>query len=253
MVVLTAFLFVIFGQTRTGSTNGYSAVFNDASRLEAGDTVRVAGIRVGTVEDVSLQADRKVLVDFDADRNIVLTTGTKAAIRYLNLVGDRYLELVDTPGLDEDPAGGLADSGRPHRAGARPRPAARRAETRYPGPRIRRTSTRSPRRWSRSCRARAARWNRCSRRRRRSRTALADNNQVIEQLIDNLQHVLDTLSRGRRRVLRCRSTSSRSWSPACRRTAIRSAPPSRRWTTGPRRWPTCSPRRGRRWPARSTS
>jgi phospholipid/cholesterol/gamma-HCH transport system substrate-binding protein len=37
-------------------------------------------------------------VNFDADRNIVLTTGTKAEIRYLNLVGDRYLELVDTPG-----------------------------------------------------------------------------------------------------------------------------------------------------------
>jgi phospholipid/cholesterol/gamma-HCH transport system substrate-binding protein len=98
MAMLTAFLFFIFGQVRTGSTNGYSAVFADASRLEPGDTVRVAGIRVGTVKDVSLQADRKVLVEFDADRNIVLTTGTKAAIRYLNLVGDRYLELVDTPG-----------------------------------------------------------------------------------------------------------------------------------------------------------
>jgi phospholipid/cholesterol/gamma-HCH transport system substrate-binding protein len=98
MAVLTAFLFFIFGQVRTGATNGYSAVFADASRLESGDTVRVAGIRVGTVRDVSLLADRKVLVKFDADRNIVLTTGTKAEIRYLNLVGDRYLELVDTPG-----------------------------------------------------------------------------------------------------------------------------------------------------------
>ncbi len=28
----------------------------------------------------------------------MLTTGTKAAVRYLNLVGDRYLELVDGPG-----------------------------------------------------------------------------------------------------------------------------------------------------------
>jgi phospholipid/cholesterol/gamma-HCH transport system substrate-binding protein len=98
MAMLTAFLFFIFGQVRTGATNGYSAVFKDASRLESGDTVRVAGIRVGTVRDVSLDADRKVLVKFDADRNIVLTTGTKAEIRYLNLVGDRYLELVDTPG-----------------------------------------------------------------------------------------------------------------------------------------------------------
>jgi phospholipid/cholesterol/gamma-HCH transport system substrate-binding protein len=98
MAMLTAFLFFIFGQVRTGATNGYSAIFADASRLETGDTVRVAGIRVGTVKGVSLDKDRKVLVKFDADRSIVLTTGTKAQIRYLNLVGDRYLELVDSPG-----------------------------------------------------------------------------------------------------------------------------------------------------------
>ncbi|MCV7299343.1 MCE family protein [Mycobacterium barrassiae] len=98
MMVLTAFLFVVFGESRTGATDEYSAVFTDASRLEAGDSVRIAGIRVGTVKKVSLQADRKVLVEFDADRSTKLTDGTKAAIRYLNLVGDRYLELVDTPG-----------------------------------------------------------------------------------------------------------------------------------------------------------
>jgi phospholipid/cholesterol/gamma-HCH transport system substrate-binding protein len=97
MIVLTAFLFLIFSDARTGSTNSYSAVFTDGSRLKSGDTVRVAGIRVGTVKDIELQADRTVLVTFDADRNTRLTTGTKAAIRYLNLIGDRYLELVDTP------------------------------------------------------------------------------------------------------------------------------------------------------------
>jgi phospholipid/cholesterol/gamma-HCH transport system substrate-binding protein len=97
MIVLTAFLFLVFSDSRTGATTGYSAVFADASRLEPGDTVRIAGIRVGTVQNVSLQADRKVLVEFDTDRSTELTTGTKAAIRYLNLVGDRYLELIDTP------------------------------------------------------------------------------------------------------------------------------------------------------------
>jgi phospholipid/cholesterol/gamma-HCH transport system substrate-binding protein len=98
MTILTAVLFLIFSQTRTGSTNGYSAVFTDASRLKTGDTVRVAGIRVGTVKGVSLQPDRKVLVEFDTDRSLVLTTGTKAQIRYLNLTGDRFLELADGPG-----------------------------------------------------------------------------------------------------------------------------------------------------------
>jgi phospholipid/cholesterol/gamma-HCH transport system substrate-binding protein len=107
MAMLTTFLFFIFGQYRTGSTTGYSAVFNDVSRLKSGDTVRVAGVRVGTVDSVSLRDDKKVLVKFDADRTVVLTNGTKAAVRYLNLVGDRYLELVDGPGSPKQlPAGG---------------------------------------------------------------------------------------------------------------------------------------------------
>ncbi len=98
MTVLTALLFVAFGQYRSGATSAYSAVFGDASRLEGGDSVRVAGVRVGTVKSVSLQPDKTVVVDFDTDRNIVLTTGTKAAVRYLNLTGDRFLELLDGPG-----------------------------------------------------------------------------------------------------------------------------------------------------------
>ena len=53
MVLLTAALFTIFGQYRTGSTSGYSAHFHDASGLEQGDSVRVAGIRVGTVDEVA--------------------------------------------------------------------------------------------------------------------------------------------------------------------------------------------------------
>ncbi|MBX7434977.1 MCE family protein [Mycobacterium sp. Y57] len=98
MAILTAFLFMAFSQYRSGSTSGYSAVFADASRLKSGDSVRVAGVRVGTVKDVALQPDKSVVVEFDADRDVVLTTGTKAAVRYLNLTGDRYLELLDGPG-----------------------------------------------------------------------------------------------------------------------------------------------------------
>jgi phospholipid/cholesterol/gamma-HCH transport system substrate-binding protein len=112
MSVLTAFLFFTFGQYRTGATTGYSAIFNDASRLKDGDSVRVAGVRVGTVNGVALQPDKKVVVKFDADRSVVLTDGTKAAVRYLNLVGDRYLELVDGPGSTRRlPAGGQINVG----------------------------------------------------------------------------------------------------------------------------------------------
>lgn len=98
MAMLTASLFFIFGQYRTGSTNTYSAVFREVSHLKAGESVRFAGVRVGTVEAVSMQPDKSVLVSFSADRDVVMTDGTRAEVRYLNLVGDRFLELVDDPG-----------------------------------------------------------------------------------------------------------------------------------------------------------
>ncbi|NTY62911.1 MCE family protein [Mycolicibacterium sphagni] len=98
MVVATAFLFMTFAQYRTGPTNEYTAVFTDVSRLKPGDSVRAAGIRIGTVDTVTLRSDATALVTFEADREVALTTATKAAVRYLNLVGDRYLELIDAPG-----------------------------------------------------------------------------------------------------------------------------------------------------------
>lgn len=98
MLLVTAGLFAAFGQFRTGLDNKYSAVFDDASSLKSGDLVKVAGVKVGSVRSVALQSDNTVLVGFGADRNIVLTEGTKAVVRYLNLTGDRYLELIDSPG-----------------------------------------------------------------------------------------------------------------------------------------------------------
>ena len=98
MLMVTVILFAIFGQYRGGAENRYTALFSDVSSLKSGDAVKVAGVRVGSVNKVALQPDNTVVVDFGADRQIVLTAGTKAAVRYLNLVGDRYLELVDTPG-----------------------------------------------------------------------------------------------------------------------------------------------------------
>lgn len=105
MVLLTASLFFIFSQYQTGSRTKYSAVFTDVSRLEPGQSVRVAGMRVGTVDGVRLRPDKTVAVTFDVDSGVRMTTGTRVAVRYLNLVGDRYLELIEGPGGDPLPPG----------------------------------------------------------------------------------------------------------------------------------------------------
>src|ERR1700752_2549272 len=95
------FMFVlvtVFGQFRFDTRASYSAVFSNVSGLKGGNFVRIAGVEVGKVKDMSLHKDGTVTVDFAVDRGLTLTEGTKAAVRYENLIGDRYLSLEDAPG-----------------------------------------------------------------------------------------------------------------------------------------------------------
>lgn len=101
MLLLTVVLLAVFADYRGAAAARYTALFSDVSDLKPGDSVRIAGVRVGTVGAVDLQKDKTVLVGFDADNAVRLTGGTHAAVRYLNLVGDRYLELTDEPGSTE--------------------------------------------------------------------------------------------------------------------------------------------------------
>jgi phospholipid/cholesterol/gamma-HCH transport system substrate-binding protein len=94
LLVFTVIIIVVFGQVRFNRTTGYSAVFTNASGLRAGHFVRAAGVEVGKVSKVKLiDGDRRVLVDFNVDQSLPLDQATTASIRYLNLIGERYLEL----------------------------------------------------------------------------------------------------------------------------------------------------------------
>ena len=75
-----------------GQTKGYTAYFSDASGLHSGDDVRMAGVRVGRVSDITLDRNRaKVTFDLQTDQTIY--SNTQASIRYQNLIGQRYLGL----------------------------------------------------------------------------------------------------------------------------------------------------------------
>jgi phospholipid/cholesterol/gamma-HCH transport system substrate-binding protein len=94
LLVFTVIIIVVFGQVRFNRTTGYSAVFTNASGLRPGQFVRASGVEVGKVSKVTLiNGDRRVLVDFNVDRSLRLDQATTASIGYLNLIGDRYLEL----------------------------------------------------------------------------------------------------------------------------------------------------------------
>ena len=94
LLLFTVMIVVVFGQVRFDRTTGYSALFTNASGLRAGEFVRAAGVEVGKVSKVTLiDGDRRVLVDFTVENSLSIDQATTASIRYLNLIGDRYLEL----------------------------------------------------------------------------------------------------------------------------------------------------------------
>lgn len=107
LLLFTAIIVVVFGQMRFDRTTGYSAIFSNASGLRAGQFVRASGVEVGKVEGVTLiNGGTQVKVDFNVDRSLPLFEGTTASIRYLNLIGDRFMELTRGDSDERMPAGG---------------------------------------------------------------------------------------------------------------------------------------------------
>jgi phospholipid/cholesterol/gamma-HCH transport system substrate-binding protein len=94
----TALLAVTIGNIGFGATQAYSAVFTEATGVVEGDDVRVAGVKVGTVQDVGIVDRDRALVRFEVDEGTPLTRSTHVTIRYRNLVGQRYLALTEEPG-----------------------------------------------------------------------------------------------------------------------------------------------------------
>jgi phospholipid/cholesterol/gamma-HCH transport system substrate-binding protein len=106
MLLVAAGLVVVFGQFRFAGGGTYHATFTEASRLKSGQDVRIAGVPVGSVKKIKLNPDNTVDVAFDVNDRYQLYTSTRAAVRYQNLVGDRYLEITSGPGeLRKLPAG----------------------------------------------------------------------------------------------------------------------------------------------------
>lgn len=91
-------LFAVFGQLRFEKANDYRAHFQNVSGLEADDFVRIAGVEVGKVKKITYNDDGTLLVDFTADESVVLTEGSRAVIRFDDLIGGRYLALVEGAG-----------------------------------------------------------------------------------------------------------------------------------------------------------
>lgn len=96
--VSTALLGLTIANTSFAPSTGYRALFTDVTALNPGDEIRIGGVRVGQVDRIGLTDQSHAEVDFSVDSGRRLPANTLAALKYRNLVGQRYIALSPGPG-----------------------------------------------------------------------------------------------------------------------------------------------------------
>ncbi|MEV4144480.1 MCE family protein [Amycolatopsis sp. NPDC049691] len=96
-IVATAALAFAISNSTLGSKSDYAAVFSDVTALNAGDDIRIAGVKVGEVDSIEFAERQQAKVSFTVDSGIPLPASVTAVIRYRNLVNQRFIELDGQP------------------------------------------------------------------------------------------------------------------------------------------------------------
>jgi phospholipid/cholesterol/gamma-HCH transport system substrate-binding protein len=92
-MLATTVLGLTIANAQSGDRTVYSARFEDVTGLQRGDDVRIAGVIVGIVKDIEVVDRRIARVDFEVDSTLRLPATTRAAVLYKNLIGQRFLGL----------------------------------------------------------------------------------------------------------------------------------------------------------------
>lgn len=93
-ISLTTLLGLTIANTNLGDTHSYRAAFTDATGLNAGDDIRMSGVRIGQVDSVSVVDNKYADVSFDVEASRRLPASVTATIKYRNLIGQRYVSLA---------------------------------------------------------------------------------------------------------------------------------------------------------------
>ena len=101
----TSVLVATIGNLSFSGKREYHALFVDATGVVKGDDVRIAGVKVGSVDDVGVEDQTRALVTFTVEEGAEARRDRAPRVRYRNLVGERYITLTqdvgDAAAIDE--------------------------------------------------------------------------------------------------------------------------------------------------------
>ncbi|NHD16579.1 MULTISPECIES: MCE family protein [unclassified Actinopolyspora] len=100
-VLATGVLVLTIANQSLRSSESYSALFTDVTGLKEGDDVRISGVRVGQVESIDLVDRGTAEVEFTVSQRR-LPSSTEAAVKWRNLIGERYVALEQGTGAVDE-------------------------------------------------------------------------------------------------------------------------------------------------------
>lgn len=105
-VVLTVaggFLYFAYDKSNVKPIDGYelTATFSNISGVGPGSSVRIGGIKVGVVEDLTLDPQSyQAVAKLRVEDNVKLPKDSSAAVQSTGLIGEKFLAIE--PGADEE-------------------------------------------------------------------------------------------------------------------------------------------------------
>ena len=100
-IVMIGLLATLIGNVSFAPKRTYSALFTDATGVFVGDRVRLSGVQVGRVEGLEIvdQGDKKLAkLEFTVEEDVPVYRDAELQLRYENIVGQRYLAIIEKPG-----------------------------------------------------------------------------------------------------------------------------------------------------------
>lgn len=81
------------------------AIFNDSGGITKNSDVKIGGVPAGSISDIELTKDDKALVTMKLDEGDPIGAGARANSRPVNLLGEKYIELMPGDMRQKQPSG----------------------------------------------------------------------------------------------------------------------------------------------------
>jgi phospholipid/cholesterol/gamma-HCH transport system substrate-binding protein len=94
-LICVGYLTIKLGKMELVGDNNYPiyARFQSVSGLKKGSHVEIAGVKIGTIDSISLDKDNKAIVKMKIEKGLVLADDVIASVKTAGIIGDKFIKI----------------------------------------------------------------------------------------------------------------------------------------------------------------